>query len=203
MVQSGNFLTWFSAIQVLGLTWLLAGCQTRDFSKIPGIPKPEAPPVSVQQASGVQKIYRLGDSFGIQDEVTDVVITFTQSRKSQGEEFLKSKEDHYWFYITGTIANKSKNEFIISPDFYTVTDTKQQTYTPSVRSHALEGVNVLQGRIAPESEKTAEIGFELPKGSKPVLLSFDISNYTACNDTLLKPTFFCQAISIKLSDDSK
>ena len=201
MIPSQKISTGFYAIGGLYLLVILGGCSTEDLSQIPIIPKPDAPEVEVQEASDLKKVYRLDETFAIRDEVTDVVITFSNKRRSQGEEFLKPQENHYWFYVTGTIKNKSANEFVISPDFYTVTDGKKKTYTPSVRAHAAEGVQVLQGRIAPESTQTAEIGFELPKGAKPMLLSFDISNYTACNDTLLKPTFFCQAVSIKLADD--
>ena len=60
---------------------------------------------------------------------------------------------------------------------------------------------MLQGTIKPESEKTAEIGFELLKESKPVQLSFDISNFTACNDSAFRPTQFCKPILIKLVDE--
>jgi hypothetical protein len=201
MVRSRQHLNSAYPIGVLCLFGMLGGCSKSDLSRIPIIPKPETPEEVIQPASNTKKVYRLGEPFAIRDEVTDVVISFAESRKSQGEEFLKPKENHYWFYLTGTVTNQSDNEFVISPDFYTLTDGQQKTYTPSVRSHALKGVKVLQGRIAPKSAQTAEIGFELPKGSKPVLLSFDISNNTACNDTLLKPTFFCESISIKLADE--
>lgn len=200
MPRPQNRVTESSLIGALGLISILGGCNTSKLTKAPFLPKPETPETPVEQASGTKKTYRLGEAFGIRDEVTDAVISFTNTRKSQGEEFLKPKEGHYWFYVTGTIANKSANEFVISPDFYTITDSNKKTYPPSIRAHALEGVKVLQGRIPPQSEKKAEIGFELPKGTQPTLLSFDISNYTACNDSSLKSSFFCQSISIKVSD---
>lgn len=163
-------------------------------------PEPETPETALKPPAEQKKMYQLGEVFAIRDDQTDVVITFTSSRTHKGEEFLKPKEEHYWYYLTGQVVNQGQDEFVISPDFYTLTDGKKKTYSPSVRAHALKDVTVLQGRIAPDSEKKAEIGFELPKGTKPVLLSFDISNDTACRDSALKANYFCKPILIKLTD---
>lgn len=196
MVGLRPVLVWTYA---LGLCAALVGCGPRERVLIP--PKPETPETEVRQVAGPKKIYQLGESFAIQDEETNVIITFSKKRTHDGEEFLKPEENHYWFYLTGTVVNQSTNEFVISPDFYTLTDNKKKTYEPSIRSHAIKGLKVLQGRIPPESRRTASIGFELPKGVRPSSLSFDISNYTACNDSALKPTHFCKPILINLDNE--
>lgn len=177
----------------------LWSCSSAEESAI-APPQPETPEAPVQNASGTQKNYSLGEAFAIQDEDTDVVINFSGSRTHQGEEFLKPKENHYWYYLTATVVNRSADEFVISPDFYTLKDSQKNTYQPSFRAHAIRDFRVMQGRIAPTSEKTAEIGFELPDGTRPTTLSFDISNYTACNDKILKPTYFCKPILIDVSE---
>ena len=181
----------------IGLCGLLIGCTTPE-TPVLSPPPPETPNNSAQLPSGPKKIYNLGEAFAIKDEITDVIITFSMSRTHEGEEFLKPEENHYWYYLMGTISNRSDEEFVISPDFYALKDDKKKTYKPSVRSHAIKNIKVLQGRIAPQSEQSAEIGFELPKGSKPTELSFDISNFTACNDKTLKSTHFCKPILINL-----
>ena len=188
-------------LSCVGLTFT-AGCifsptqQTLE----PATPEPETPDETESQPAEAKKKYRLKESFAIQDEETDIVVTFSEYRTHEGEEFLKPKEGHYWYFLKGTVRNRSDNPFLISPDFYTLVDAKKETYTPSYRAHALEGIMVLQGRIPAQTTKTAEIGFELPEGTKPASLKFNISNFTACNDSILKTLYFCQAISVQLSD---
>ncbi|MEM9136887.1 MAG: DUF4352 domain-containing protein [Cyanobacteria bacterium P01_F01_bin.42] len=177
----------------------LMGCEAVERPAI-APPNSETLEAAVPKASDPKKIYVLGEAFAIQDEETDVVITFSDSRTHRGEEFLKPKENHYWYYLNATVVNRSANEFVISPDFYTLTDSKKETHRPSIRAHAIEGLTVLQGRIAPNSYRTAEIGFELPDGVNPKTLSFDISNDTACTDKILRSAYFCQPIVINVTD---
>ena len=181
---------------------LIPGCgETRISDSLDIIPPtPETPDLEASQPAEANKKYRLKEAFAIQDEDTDVVMMFSDFRTHDGDDFLKPKEGHYWYFLKGTVKNQSDRPFLISPDFYTLVDGKKETYAPSSRAHATVGVSVLQGFIPAQTSKTAEIGFELPTGSKPSALKFDISNNTACNDSILKKLYFCQAISIQLID---
>lgn len=189
------------AVVILGLI-SLAGCSLGPTPKplAPAPPQPETPNELESQPAEAKKKYRLNEAFAIKDEDTDIVVLFSEYRNHEGDEFLKPKEGHYWYFLKGTINNRYSKPFLISPDFYTLVDAKKKTFSPSTRAHALEGISVLQGFIPANTSKTAEIGFELPTGTKPSALKFDISNFRACNDSVLKKLYFCQAISVQLSD---